>query len=193
MTKNALKLLIALAFVALSGCAPYTLVPANNVADLKGFSVTPGKEWSQAAYKPGPKAISWTSSGEVLDQLLFIGDITDGEALLRTHSKDLPMPKYSSTMLPFDIENLVKSSIKNSANGIIEVKTSNLQPAQFGNVPGFRFNISFYTPSGLSKAGDVLGATLDGRLYLIIYTAAELHYYKNRLPEVEKIFSSAIL
>ena len=193
MIKSIVKIFLTVNLLLLVACAPYSLVPANNAVDLKGFSVTPGADWNKSAHKPGAKAESWTSNGEVLDQLILIGDINDGEALLKTQNKSLPMPKFTADMLPFDVENLVKTSIKNLANGEIEVQTENLQPASFGGVPGFRFNITFFTQGGLLKTGDVLGAVKNEKLYLMIYTAADLHYYRNRLPEVEKIFASAVL
>lgn len=193
MNKFISSLLITVCALLLAACQPYSLVRANSPAKLNGFSVTPGEEWSKASYKMGPKAVTWTSNGEVLDQLILIGDINNGESLFKNTNKDLPMPSFSSDMLPFDVETLVKTSLKNTASGEIDVKTENLQPADFGNVSGFRFNISFFTANGLLKTGDVLGAVKDGKLYLMIYAAADMHYYKTRLPEVEKVFASAIL
>ena len=191
---NATKItLLGLVALLLASCAPYSLVPADKPVKFNGFSITPQADWNKAGYKPGPKAESWTSNGEVLDQLLLIGNITPGEALLKSQNKNLPMPKFSDDMLPFDVENLVKTSLKNRSNGEIDVTSYDLQPAQFGSVAGFRFNIRYFTPGGLLQTGDVLGAIKDDKLYLLIYTAANLHYYQNRLPEVENIFKSAVL
>ncbi|KJS07852.1 MAG: hypothetical protein VR73_07725 [Gammaproteobacteria bacterium BRH_c0] len=193
MNKVLPALILTLSALLLAACQPYSLVRANNPVKLNGYSVTPGEEWNKASYKLGPKAVTWTSNGEVLDQLILIGDIGSGEALFKNTNKNLPMPPFTSDMMPFDVETLVKTSLKNSANGEVEVNTENLQPANFGGKSGFRFNISFYTASGLLKSGDVLGAVKDGKLYLMIYSAADLHYYKSKLPEVEKVFASVII
>jgi hypothetical protein len=184
---------LCLVILFLAGCAPYSLISANKQVDVNGFFVTPSKSWSKNARNPGKKAELWTSNGELLDYLILIGNIGDGEELLASASKGLPMPKFSSEMLAFDIENLVRTTLKNWLGGQLDIQTENLEPAKFGEIDGFRFSLNYYDSNGLLKTGDVLGAVKDEKLFLVIYSAADVYYYRARLPEVEDIFSSVVL
>jgi len=96
-------------------------------------------------------------------------------------------------MLPFDIEGLVKTSAKNLSGRELDVKTGRLEPTVFSDQSGFRFAIEYFTESGLMKRDDVLAVVRDQQLYLLIYTAASIHYYDHGKTEVESLFSTATL
>ena len=187
-TKHSVAVVLA---ILLTGCVQYSLVSSNQLATPQSISVVPSGDWNKSPVKMGKKTEIWTRDGEALNQLIFVGGVNDGESLFKEMNKDIPMPTFSPDMLPNDIEDLVSTSIKNLANGTIEVNTSNLKPSQVGESFGFRFNFDFYTESGLYKKGDALAAIKDDQLYVIIFIATSLHYYDAYLPEINDIFEKA--
>jgi hypothetical protein len=58
----------------------------------------------------------------------------------------------------------------------IDVK--NLRPADFGSLPGFRFDFSFLSKEGLERQGLALGCVHAGKLLLMVYTGTREHYFK---------------
>lgn len=193
MKKMITRGLLVATVLSLSACVQYSLVPANTAVQAQGFTVTPGSDWNKSPFPPGPKVQTWTTDGEQLNQLMLIGKVSEGESLFKSPSKSIPMPSFKSDMLPFDIEALVRTSLKNLAGGELTINTQGLKPAKFGEQNGFRFEVSYFTQQGLLKHGDVLAAIKDEQLYLMIFTAAKTHYYQAQLPEVEQLFQSAIL
>ena len=74
--------------------------------------------------------------------------------------------------------------------GAGEVQASKLRPAQFGSVPGFRFDLTFLSKSGLEMDGLVAAAVIEDKLYLILYTGARIHYYPKYRDHVEQLLAS---
>ena len=192
--KNLIKRLAVVGLIsALAGCVQYSLVTAGSAVAAKGITVTPSMDWNKSPANLGKKAEVWTHDGESLDQLIFIGGISEGEALFNSQNKALPMPTFNPTMLPNDVEDLVKTSLKNLAGGELQIDTSNLKPAQFGDAFGFEFELDYFEKSGLKKRGNAFVAIKNEQLYMILFTAADLHYFGEHLPEVRKLFESAVI
>ena len=70
-----------------------------------------------------------------------------------------------------------------------KVEGKGLRPATFGAAKGFRFELSLLTQEGLAKRGLAAGTVQDGKLQLIVYLAADLHYYDQYRNEVEGILA----
>jgi hypothetical protein len=76
--------------------------------------------------------------------------------------------------------------------GAVEFKTISLQPRNFaGAQNGFQFDYEHLDTDELWRKGRVVGAVVDGKLYLILMDAAKSHYYADVLPDFEAIVASA--
>ena len=75
--------------------------------------------------------------------------------------------------------------------GYERVATAKLRPATFGKGEAYRFDLAAKTQSGLEVDGEAEVATVDGKLYAVIYLAPAEHYYDATLPDVEAILASA--
>jgi hypothetical protein len=69
-------------------------------------------------------------------------------------------------------------------------ETGHLRPARFGNLDGFRFELSFMTDKNLKKENAVVGAIVDRALYLLTYTGTAIQYFAKYLRDFEEIVSS---
>lgn len=178
--------------ICLTACVPaYTLVPEGKTTS-NGYEVVLESEWNKAPemLKPGPRTEMWTKDGVELNQLLFVSQLDAGESLFHSRSRELPMPKFAADMLPNDVIDFVKTSFKNLYGGEISIQAGHLRPQSFGQTPGYRFQLDFFTPSGLAKRGDVLATIKNDQLYLMVFVAARMHYYDRDQPEIEKLFST---
>lgn len=175
--------------VLLSGCGQYTLVPAGN-AKTTAISVDTPIAWNQSPFTLGPSTTVWTADGETLNRVIFINGVEDGLAVFKNTSQDITMPLFDKSMLPHEIEELIISSIDNLSQGQVKIDATNLRPANFGTLDGFRFDLEYFTVNGLLTRGSALATINDGKLYAIIFNAASLHYYEKYSQEVEKMFSS---
>ena len=115
----------------------------------------------------------WTAEGVTLDMLLFY----DGS-----------VPGWRPGMLPHDIVELYESLVARDGGAF---RLERLVPARFGEAQGFLFEHSTTAPSGLELRGRAYGTLVDGRLYLMSYTAPALHFYAKHLPRVEALAASA--
>ena len=68
-----------------------------------------------------------------------------------------------------------------------------LQPTSFGDQEGFEFVFDFVTPDELKRRAFVTGTVYNGRLFVVAYQAAALHYYDKHLPAVKKMLATAVV
>lgn len=192
---NKLVLGLALAcFAAAPLSAKWTLLPETMpVAVAKSaMKVVPGRGWNSWSFRPGKKNELWSYDGPVLNQIEFIGGIADGEPLARERNKkDRPLPKFSSRMLPTDIAQAYEQTqriVTQSPDFTID----SMEPVTFAGHPGVRFTFHFTKPDEeLTRKGEARGAIIGGKLYMISYTAAALHYFDAGLPGAQAIMDSA--
>ena len=176
----------------LASCVSYKLVKTQSV-NVKGINVTPTVAWNKSPWAPGKNVEVWTADGQSLNEVIFIGGIENGKTLFEARNKELPMPKFSSTMLANELETLTLSSFKNLYGGQIDLKSSNMRPHMIGDQMGFRFNLSYFTEDGLEKSGDVLVSVKDDRFYAVVFIAAKLHYYDKYQPSVDAMLNSVAI
>jgi len=144
---NGKVLLFLMPLVAMVACvAPYSLVTPGVVA-IADLNVQAGSGWNNAPnhqrrYSRKDSA-AWTKDGLLLDRLVFIPAIPDGESLLISREKTAAMPVFHAGMLPNEIEELIESSIvKFFGEGQAVVSTENLRPQRFGENQGVLFDLS---------------------------------------------------
>jgi len=193
-----LRMYCLLPFVALGGCVTgYTLV-APGAVDLTGLRVTPGVAWNLA---PANVSLSsrkttqvWTQDGLLLDRLLIIPGVPDGETVFVNPRNDAALPVFRADMLPNEIEELTESSIvKLFGEGGVSVSTNNLRPHRFGDQRGILFNLDVVVSDGPDYKGLAGSFIAADSLYLMLYFGAEPYYYGKHLAEAERVITGARL
>ncbi|MBI2080419.1 MAG: hypothetical protein HYT86_01640 [candidate division NC10 bacterium] len=91
-------------------------------------------------------------------------------------------------MTPTEIMEFAVDSL--AAAGLEKVQASGLRPERFGTAQGFRFEMTYLTRQGLEGQGTVVGAVVNERLHLIIYSGARAHYYPKYRDHVERLIQS---
>ena len=95
-------------------------------------------------------------------------------------------------MTPPEIAAMLESLFR-VRGGAVEYHTLSLQPRQFLGYPGFQYDYEHLDGDELWRKGRVVGAVIDGRLYMILMDAARSHYFNDVLPDFEAIVGSAQL
>ena len=75
--------------------------------------------------------------------------------------------------------------------GTVDFKTLGLAPRTFLGQPGYQFDYEHLDSDEVWRRGRAVGATVDGRLYLILFDAVRSHYYNDGLRDFEAIAASA--
>ena len=192
------RLLLALALGAwlLAGCGnPILVKPGESNEIGEAYRVDPQIEWSR---QQTHKLQIWTVDGPQLEQLRLYANIEDGDSLFpapgpqtRTQARE-HRPEYRLGMRAHDVVELVAATLEQS--GAIDVVAERLQPGEFGNQSGFRFELAFKSELGLAYRGLAAGMiTADERLHLILYMGAQPHYFGAYAPTVRRIVDSVRL
>lgn len=192
-----LRTIIFAFLVLLGGCATYSLVPAGPVS-VGELRVTPGAAWNKAPSMVVPlarkEAAVWTQDGLMLDRLVIVPGVPDGEPLFRDQDKDAALPRFKAGMLPNELEELTESSVaKLMGEGNAAVSTSGLRPHRYGDRPGILMNLEASVTDGPEYKGLAGAFEANERLYFVLYLAATPHYYEKHLAEAESIIKSAAL
>jgi len=180
----------ALVLLALAAaCAPITMVEPSEVREIgKNYSVQPGAAWNDFR---GGSHEQWSQNGPLLDALVLVGGLDAGDTLFDDSDDKANMPVWRAGMTESEAAEFVEDSIAQRDLG--QVGTANLRPASFGSARGFAFDISFVTKEGLNKRGMAHGAIIDGKLNLILMTAAATYYFDAVRPDVERLIASVRL
>ena len=137
---------------------------------------------------------TWTQDGLLLDRLLFIPSVPDGEPIMKSSSDSAALPVFRADMLPNEIEELAESTfVKYFGEGSVAISTENLRPQRFGENRGVMFNISITVTESHDYRGTVGAFIADEELYLMFYFAAEPYYFGKHQSAAEEIIMSANL
>jgi len=179
----------------LGGCVAYKGVAPgeSNYGDLK---VSTSQAWNQApaALTPAARAGSktWTQDGLLLDRLIIIPAVPDGESIFRVRSKNDALPVFEANMLPNEIEELTESSVtKLFGEGEVIVETRNLRPHKFGANAGFLFDLQVAVSDGPDYGGITGAFVANDKLYLLVYFGAQPYYFDKHRDEALAIIRSA--
>jgi hypothetical protein len=154
--------------VTLAGCvAGYTLVQPG-VQSAQDLQVYAGPGWNlappTATLAPRKGAQTWTQDGLLLDRLVLIPAVGDGEALIVDKSESAAIPVFHKDMLPNEVEELIESTIM-----LVKLTDS---PDYKGTIGAF---------------------IVDEQLYSIWYLAAVPHYFDKHMARADEIMQSARL
>jgi hypothetical protein len=195
MSRRVRSILILSFATLFSGCVAYSLVEPGptTVGDLR---INASVAWNQAPTAMTPAARSgtkvWTRDGLLLDRIVIIPGVPDGEPIFKPAAKSQALPAFKADMLPNELEELTESSIvKLFGEGETAVTTINLRPHQFGENAGILFDVEAQISDGPDYRGIVGAFIYDAKLYIMIYVAAEPFYYDKHREEAEAIIKSA--
>jgi len=194
-----IRMFLLLLFVAtVAACVTgYTLVQPGAYA-VQDLQVNAGTGWNMApvASTPGARkgTQTWTQDGLLLDRLVIIPSVADGETLLISKSESAALPAFRKDMLPNEIEELMESTlVKYFGEGNASVSTANLRPQVYGEQRGLMFDISAAVTDSPDYKGTVGAFIADEKLYSIWYIAADPHYHGKHSDRAEAIIKSAAL
>lgn len=175
---------LALAMI-LTGCAKYSLVKPERTAIGNLYTVEPQIAWNSES---GAKKVEiWTADGPRLQRIHFVKGLEDDEVLFEGKDEE-KRPKFRKHMTPSEIMEFVVDSM--TLVGLQKIEVTNLRPEKFGDVRGFRFEMSFLSEKGLEEQGFVIGAVVEEKLYLIMYSGAKEYYYPKHKHHVDRIIES---
>lgn len=175
----------------------YTLVQAreHKVGD-GNMAVTPPRPWNRA-----PRSLffdlteveDWTLNGLYLDAISLVTDLKDKKALIRQNRRDdRQVPVFRSDMTAPEIAAMVESLYR-IRGGAIDFKTTSLIPRPFMGYPGFQQDYEHLDGDEVRRKGRVVGAVIGGRLYMVMFDAARMHYFDAGIGDFEAIANSARL
>ncbi len=168
----------------LTACAVYRLVEVRRVAIGDLYTVDPQIPWSSASEG---KTEIWTVDGPSLQAIRFVKGLEDDEVLFEGGDEE-KRPKFRKHLTPSEIMEFVVDSL--TLVGAQKIEARNQRPEEFGNVQGFRFEMTFVSNEGLEEQGFVVGAVMNEQLHLIMYIGVGAHYYPKHKEHVERIIQS---
>jgi hypothetical protein len=180
-----LLLLLALA-LELTACVAWRLVPAKQTKLAGGLVVHPENEWSTLKYGA---AHTWTVHGPALEAISVVSGLADGKSIARPLNHREKMPVFRSSMAASEVAEMMIETLLRMGYGRAELL--GIRPETFAGRPGFRFELALADQRGLEKSGFGAGAIVDGKLYMIVYRAATLHFFDHYKPSVEKLIATA--
>jgi hypothetical protein len=157
--------------------------------------VTPGIEWNRIPRGRNdiPREENWTLNGPALDGLSFIGGVEDNKRIVVQYRKDdRKVPDFRADMTPQEIGDMIESYYL-IRGGSVEFDMTGLKPRTFLGQPGFQLDYTHLGGDELKRQGRAVGAIINRRLYLILFDAAQMHYFPAGVQEFERIADSARL
>lgn len=187
----------ALSLLLLCGCATWSLVPAGPVT-VGALHLTSHAAWNKAPSLVLPQArkgaVVWTQDGLMLDRLVIVPAVPDGEPLFKDRKGHAALPRFKAGMLPNELEDLAESSVtKLMGEGDAAVTTSRLRPHRYGEHGGILLDLDASITDGPDYKGVAGAFEANGQLYFLLYLAATPHYFDKHLAEAEAIIKSATL
>lgn len=178
----------------LGGCvsAPYTLIGPGQWS-VGNLQISLDATWNKQSKNPRlpPGGEMWTQDGLLLDRLIVLPDIGDGEPIFVSPRKDAVLPNFRVDMLPNEVEELVEASVvRLFGEGAVAADTGGLRPYRFGSQRGFFFDLNLVVSDGPGYRGLTGGFVANSKLYLAIFLGAEPYYWEKHLPRVEETIQS---
>ena len=177
------------------GFSEYYAVNVHRVKVGNGnMTVVPPRPWNRhrpLLFEDIPAVEDWTLNGPLLDGITFITGLRNNKSMIRQRrTADQQVPVFRSNMTPPEIAAMLESLYR-VRGGTVDFRTLSIQPRQFLGTNGFQFDYERLSDDELWRKGRVVGAVINGELYVILYDAARSHYYDAALPDFEAIVASA--
>ena len=192
-------LAVLVATLGLGGCVNMNFTQqAAGSAAVGPLQLEADGGWNVAprAYTPFARegAQVWTRDGLLLDRLLIIPAVADGEPIFVERDKAVALPRYKADMLPDELAQLAESSlVKLLGEGSSVVKLSNLRPAKFGKERGILFDLAATPQDGPFYRGLGGAFIADKKLNLVLFMAAEPYYFDKHKAAAQSLIDSVRL
>ena len=179
------------------GISDYSAVSVKRVSvGDDSMSVIPPRPWNRqrhVTFGDIREVDTWTLNGPYLDEIDFVSGLKDNRALIRQRwNANQQVPRFRSNMTPPEISAMLESLFR-VRGGAVDFRTLSLTPRPFLGTNGFQIEYEHLDNDELWRKGRVVGAVINGRLYMIMLDAAKSHYYASVLPDYESIVASARL
>ena len=179
------------------GFSDYAAVNARRVRVGNGkMTVVPPRPWNRhrpQLFADVAAVEDWTQNGPLLDDVTFITGLRSGRYMVRQRrTADEQVPKFRADMTPPEIAVMLESLYR-VRGGAVDFRTLSIRPREFLGTSGFQFDYEHLDEDELWRKGQVVGAVINGELYLVMFDAARSHYYEAGLPDFEAIVASARL
>lgn len=132
-----------------------------------------------------------TVYGPLLDRLVLVGGVAEGETLFSVSETTLEAPvPFRPAATPLELVEFVFHGLRQV--GFVGATLDTLQPASFAGGEGFRAEFRLRDGhTGVAHRGLVVARVTGGRFFAIIFVAADDFYFPTLLPAVERIVESA--
>jgi hypothetical protein len=191
-----IRVVLGICLIALtSGCVSYTLIPAGTVG-VGALQVSPTENWNKAPKVHAPSlrkgSEMWTKDGRLLDRMVIISGVPDGESLIVSPRESAALPVFRADMLPNEIEELAESTfVKYFGEGNAAVSTENLRPHRFGEHRGIMFDLTAVVTESPVNKGTVGAFIVDEHLYMLFFIASTPHYYDKHIESAQELIKGA--
>ncbi len=197
MKKSAVLLVFAAGLISACATMSYeSVLPGVN--SLGALQVNADVGWNRVpAYSTPnarPESQTWTKDGLLLDRLVIIPAVKDGEPIFVSQDVAEALPPFRANMLPNEIEELTESTIvKMFGEGNAVVNTENLRPWGFAEHHGVMFDLAVAVTESPDYRGMVGAFIAEDKLYMILFVAATPHYYDKHIANVEALIKGAAI
>jgi hypothetical protein len=179
------------------GYSNYSFVRVHRVyVGDDSVSVVPPRPWNRHRpifFEDIRQVEDWTLNGPLLDGMSFVTGLKNGKSLIRQRrTANQQVPLFRSNMTPPEIAAMIESLYR-VRGGAVDFRTLSLQPRPFLGTNGFQLDYEHLDSDELRRRGRVVGAVINGELYLILLDAAKSHYWDATLPDFEAVVASAQL
>jgi len=205
--KNIVKIAAVGAALALPACSSvggddfgysdYSLVRVHRIyVGDRSLSVSAPRPWNRhrpIMFEDVRDVEDWTLNGPMLDGMSFVTGLQSGKSLIRQRrTTTQQVPKFRSDMTPPEIAAMIESLYR-VRGGAVDFRTLSLKPRPFLGANGFQLDYEHLDEDELWRRGRVVGAVVNGELYMVLLDAAKLHYWDATLPDFEAVVNSARL
>lgn len=164
------------------------LVTAGRTTAGSHLTIDAGMEWTRMG---DLREQLWTIDGPLLNTLYMVPTVRDGDFVFlgRRQTKRRPDGAfYHRGMRPDELRDLIADGLR--AAGAVNVATSNLRPASFGDREGLRFEMTMDSDSGLKYKAMVAAFEHEKGLALAMFYAPAEYYYPRDEARVSVMLDS---
>lgn len=177
-------LAVALAMLALTGCATNTLQRkgAATVFDLRLDSEL---DWARIK---GARQELWTIDGSKLNQLRIYSGVKPNEHVFMARREKASKPDgpwFRGGMRADELRDLILDGLREE--GAVNVSGSQLRPQRFSNVDGVRFDFAMTDAGGLNYKGTAAAVERGGKLTALVWLAPGEHYHDRDVVAVNRM------
>ena len=191
MSATALRiLLLSLFAVLLAGCASSGggRLQAAGDAQVLNIALDTRLDWARVH---APREELWTIDGAPLNQLMIISKVKPGEHVFlnaRERKSRPDGPWFRAGMRPDEVRDIVLVGLR--GGGWANVRASNLRPAKFGKERGILFDLAATPQDGPFYRGLGGAFIADKKLNLVLFMAAEPHYFDKHKAAAQRLIDS---